>query len=210
MDSAGFRVEIREGYAASEEMFKQTGRGGPSPSIIHVSTHGFFLADQKRDERRPISGGELFGSGGSPRDVENPMLCSGLVFAGANEALLQGRPPEGLDDGILTAYDVARMDLRNTDLVVLSACETGLGEVNGSEGVFGLQRAFRLAGAQALLMSLWQVPERATTELLTRFYQNWLVAKMPRRAALEEAQKWMRGRSGYSSPFYWAGFVLLE
>src|SRR4029079_7751533 len=101
-------------------------------------------------------------------------LLSGIVLAGAN------RPPEaGKDDGILTALEVAELDLRGTELVVLSACETGLGRVVGGEGLLGLQRAFQVAGARSVIASLWAVDDQATRNLMERFYQNLWVERMP-------------------------------
>lgn len=117
-----------------------------------------------------------------------------------------------LEDGIVTAYEVAQMDLKNTELVVLSACETGLGDIKGSEGVFGLQRAFRIAGAKHLLMSLWKVPDEATQLLMEQFYKNWLDKKMPIKDAFKTAQNWLRTIKGgiYKEPYFWAGFVFSE
>ena len=137
------------------------------------------------------------------------MIRSGLVLAGGNYAWATGKPlrPD-LEDGILTAYEISQMDLSNTELVVLSACETGLGDIAGNEGVYGLQRAFKIAGAKYLVMSLWQVPDQQTQELMTAFYNNWLVSKMSVPEAFRTAQKAMQER--YEHPFFWAGFVLLE
>ena len=138
-----------------------------------------------------------------------PMMRSGLVLAGGNYAWKSGEPyrPD-LEDGILTAYEIAQMDLSHTELVVLSACETGLGDIQGDEGVYGLQRAFKIAGAKYLIMSLWRVPDVATQELMTAFYQKWLVQKMPIPDAFRAAQKEMRDK--YQHPCFWAGFVLVE
>jgi len=204
----GFRVVAREGDAATEEAFKQIGQNGPSPRILHVSTHGYFFPDpETKVSRRTGMGDETIPFKAS----DHPMIRSGLILAGANYAWKTGRPAPQSEDGILTAYEVAQMNLQNTELVVLSACETGLGDIKSSEGVYGLQRAFKIAGAKYLLMSLWQVPEEATTLLMTRFYHNWLDEKMPMREALEAAQTWLRGyRTVYDNPYFWAGFVLVE
>lgn len=107
-----------------------------------------------------------------------------------------------------SAYEISQLDLRHTDLVVLSACETGLGEIAGNEGVYGLQRAFKIAGAKHLVMSLWQVPDYQTQELMTIFYQKMLLERMSVRVALQAAQEEMRQRN--YEPYYWAGFVLIE
>ena len=113
-----------------------------------------------------------------------------------------------MEDGILTSREVSELNLANTELVVLSACQTGLGDDVSTEGIYGLQRAFKLAGAQKLLLSLWSVDDHATQELMTSFYHNWIKLKLPIRAAFAAAQKDMR--STYSSPYFWAGFILIE
>ena len=137
------------------------------------------------------------------------MLRSGLIMAGGNHAWKTGQPLRpGMDDGILTAYEISQMNLSNTELVVLSACETGLGDIQGNEGVYGLQRAFKIAGAKYLIMSLWQVPDQQTARLMTLFYKKWLTEKMTIPEAFRAAQNELRGR-GFD-PLYWAGFVLVE
>ena len=126
-----------------------------------------------------------------PRYVEDKSLTrSGLLLAGANNALMGKKLPEGVDDGILTAKEISQLDLRGLDLVVLSACETGLGEIKG-DGVFGLQRGFKKAGANSLLMSLWKVDDNATQLLMTQFYKN-LTSGMSKFESLRQAQKCVR------------------
>ncbi len=134
------------------------------------------------------------------------MFRSGLVLAGGNLTWRGEEPAAGREDGILTAYEIAQLDLSSTEIVVLSACETGLGDVEGSEGVIGLQRAFRLAGVKQMVMSLWRVPDEATTKLMTLFYNNWLSGQSPHEA-LRKAQ--LKMKQEYS-PFYWAAFVVVE
>ena len=129
-------------------------------------------------------------------------------MSGANNAWT-GKPVEGAANGILFADDIAGMNLTGTELVVLSACETGLGVTNNSEGVFGLQRAFKLAGAQTLVMSLWEVGDEATSILMGGFYRNWL-SGMTRQEAMKTAQKQLRANPKYASPFYWAAFVVID
>ena len=135
---------------------------------------------------------------------ENPLLRSGLALAGANR-WFEGKPlPEEAGDGILNALDVSGLDLLDTELVVLSACETGLGQVQVGEGVLGLRRAFVLAGARTLVMSLWKVPDRQTQELMEEFYRR-LLDGQPRAGALRHAQLAMKER--YPDPYYWGAFI---
>jgi CHAT domain-containing protein len=167
-----------------------------SPCILHLATHGFFLPDQPRDLNPLGRNLELIGVGDTPGHgrlsgpgMENPMLRSGLALAGAN-TFFRGAPlPDEAEDGLLTAEDVAGLDLLDTELVVLSACDTGLGAVLFGEGVFGLRRAFIVAGARTLVMSLWKVPDLATAFLMDRLYDNLLTRGLDRDLALSEAQR---------------------
>ncbi len=137
------------------------------------------------------------------------MIRSGLILAGGNH-VWQGKPAiSGMEDGILTAYEISQMNLSNTELVVLSACETGLGDIKGNEGVYGLQRAFKIAGVKYLIMSLWKVDDRATKDFMITFYQHWLEDKMTIPDAFRQTQKEMKAKV-YGDPHKWAGFVLLE
>ena len=141
-------------------------------------------------------------------NFKNPMQNSGLLFANSqkywsNDSLVSSII---IDDGILRANEIAKLDLNGCRLVVLSACQTGLGEYN-SEGVYGLQRAFKLAGAQSILMSLWSVDDKATADLMTEFYNGLIAGKEPDEA-LVYAQRFLRAK-GYS-PDKWAAFVLLN
>jgi hypothetical protein len=182
-----------------------------SPRILHLATHGFFLEDQPRDPNQEGRGlgaltvqveggwGRLAGPG-----MENPLLRSGLLLAGFNTWFTGGALPAEAEDGILTAEDVSGLDLLATELVVLSACETGLGEVRTGEGVFGLRRAFVLAGAKTLVMSLWKVPDAQTRELMEDFYRRILQGE-GRVAALRAAQLAMKEK--YPDPYYWGAFI---
>ncbi|MBC7774278.1 MAG: CHAT domain-containing protein [Phycisphaerae bacterium] len=206
LDKSGYTVRTFSGQAGSEAAFKMLGKSGnPAPAVLHIATHGFFFPDPKDttlqrgmfSEREPVF-----------KTSDNPLLRSGLVLAGANPAWAGSKTPEGQEDGILTAYEISQMNLSGTELVVLSACETGLGDVEANEGVYGLKRAFKIAGAKYLIMSLWQVPDKQTQELMSAFYKHWLVGKMPIPKAFAKAQKAMRKR--YGDPFFWAAFVLVE
>jgi CHAT domain-containing protein len=188
-----------------ETMIKDCG----SPQILHVATHGFFLPSSPKDPNEEWLDLGIIGSLGSDglsrlSQVENPLLRSGLALAGANTFLEGAGLPEEAEDGLLTAEDVTGMDLLATELVVLSACETGLGEVNVGEGVYGLRRAFVLAGARTLVMSLWKVPDKQTQELMENFYRR-LLEGQPRAEALREAQLAMKER--YPDPLYWGAII---
>ena len=194
---------------ANEESFKNL--SNKHQNIIHIGTHGFAWTDsvaKKKDyfaERMQMIGEDQQYRG----PIIDPLNRCGLLFAGANIAL-QGKSrelPEGVQDGILTAKEISLLDLRDCDLVVLSACETAKGDVT-SEGVFGLQRAFKMAGVQTIIMSLWKVNDEATQMLMTKFYNNWIVKKQEKREAFNNAQNAVRMK--YAEPVYWAGFVMLD
>ena len=172
-----------------------------SPRLLHMATHGFFLP-------APSGAQADAAVAGWPRllapHLNHPLWRSGLALAGANTWLKSGTLLAGADNGILHAEDVATLDLVATELVVLSACDTGLGEVQVGEGVFGLRRAFVLAGARTLVMSLWKVPDKQTQELMVEFYHR-LLAGQSRADALREAQLALQAR--YPEPWYWGGFI---
>jgi len=185
--------------AATEENLKAL--SNHSPQVLHIATHGFFL---------PAPGNKKKGIGADNSNTytlaDDPLIRSGLMFAGCNYAWSGKKPIDGVEDGIATAYEISQLNLNNTELVVLSACETALGDVKGSEGVFGLQRAFKMAGVKKMIVSLWQVPDKETAELMTAFYGYWLNGKSID-DAFYQAQEEMRKKY---SPFYWAAFVLVE
>jgi len=207
LDQSGAVPSLLEGVNATEESFKSLSTsitGNHSPRIIHISTHGYFFPDS-----RQLQSGQFSAEQPVFKTSDHPMIRSGLILAGGNYAWKNGHPYKpGMEDGILTAYEISQMDLSNTELVVLSACETGLGDIEGNEGVYGLQRAFKIAGVKNLIMSLWKVPDAATAELMISFYKHWLEDKMSIRQALHTAQKELRDE-GFE-PFYWAGWVLVE
>ncbi len=198
----GPKASLKTGTAATETAFKA--QSGQSPGVLHLATHGFAFADPL--VAQPDSNVNVQTGGTTFRRIANPLFRTGLLMAGANRVWQGGRPALGEDDGILTAYEVANLDLANTKLVVLSACETALGDIRGSEGVFGLQRAFKMAGAQHLLLSLWPVPDQVTSDLMTLFYKNWKKHQTIRRA-YEKTQAQMRQMY---PPAIWASFVLVE
>ena len=169
------------------------------PRILHLATHGFFLRDE---DWAAVFGNSIGWDDKTAAPIrENPLLRSGLALAGANE-----RRSGDADDGILTAAEVAQLDLVGTQLVVLSACETALGTVDAGEGVFGLRRALALAGAQSQLVSLWKVDDAATEALMTQYYQRLLKGE-GRAAALRSVQLSMLGDPAHQHPYYWAAFI---
>lgn len=204
-DKKNISNTLYTGKNASEIVFKSLGSitaSQSSPSVIHLSTHGYFLSD--------LDSKSVFYNYEKLLSLQfNPMLRSGLILAGANKAWMGSDTAfNQSEDGVLSSYEISLMDLSSTRLVILSACETGLGEVLGNEGVYGLQRAFKIAGVQSIIMSLWQVPDKQTSELMALFYVNWLEKNMSIRMALQMAQKTLRDKR--LEPYYWAGFVLLE
>jgi CHAT domain-containing protein len=201
-NSAKLKVNFLSGKEANEESFK-TLNGRNSPAIIHIATHGFFMPDPKKEysdlDIRGIS---------SFKASDNPLFRSGLMFSGSNAAWNNDSIPSEVEDGILTANEISQMYLPNTNLVVLSACETGLGEIKGGEGVFGLQRSLKMAGVDYIIMSLWQVPDEQTSELMQLFYKN-LISGQTVRDSFSEAQNDLKVKYK-ESPFSWAAFVLIE
>lgn len=180
----------------NEESFKNL--NGIQQRILHIATHGYYY----QEEFDSIISNE------SEYQIDLSMQRTGLLLAGAQNAMNE-ELPEGVDDGILTAYEISHVDLNNLDIAVLSACETALGDVT-KDGVAGLQRGFKQAGTKSLLMSLWKVDDAATCKLMTEFYSNWIGKKMTKHQALEVAKKTVRETKGWEDPKYWAAFILLD
>jgi CHAT domain-containing protein len=191
-------VELFSKANATEDNLKKI----QSPDILHIATHGYFLSNDDTSKTKQ-SIANLF----NESYKNDSYLKSGLLLAGAQNTL-NGKQPESKNNGILTAEEAKSLNLKDTELVVLSACETGLGDNLVGEGVIGLQRAFMIAGAKSVIMSLWSVSDEKTQELMTMFYTNWIKNKMTKEEALYQAKIEMKKL--YPQPYYWAGFVLLE
>ncbi len=193
-----YKTELHLGKDATEERIKNA----KNPAILHIATHGFFLpAAEKTDKDRATIGQA------ENQPSNNPMLNSGIILAGIMDYFKFERSGEMKEDALLSAYEVAGLSLENTE-VIMSACETGLGKTQSGEGVYGLQRAFQLAGAQSIIMSLWKVDDEATTELLTTYRQEYATMKIKdKRQAFKNAQQKIKAK--YPSPFFWGAFILI-
>lgn len=197
------KISIASGINATEESFKALD-GNASPAILHIASHGFFFPDPKDSTRRNLKGDD---QSNVFKKSENPLIRSGILFAGANNAW-SGNYINGIEDGILTGYEVSNLYLPNTKLVVLSACETGLGDIMGAEGVYGLQRAFKIAGAQNIVMSLWKVPDNETADFMHEFYKL-MFNKISISDAFYKTRAIMRNRFR-DEPNKWAAWILVR
>ena len=191
----GFSVKAYLGSKGNAESF--VALDGKSPSIVHIATHGFYYTPDEAKDKDFLRG------------YTDAMSLSGLVFAGGNAAWLGKKNVDGVLGGVLTAKDIANLDFKGTDLLVLSACKTGQGKVT-AEGVFGLQRAFKKAGVGTIIMSLWNVDDKVTSEFMVAFYEqltdkanNW-----NKRKAFEQTKEIIRKK--HPDPYYWAAFVMLD
>lgn len=202
LKTMGYKVDILLENQASETNVKKAD-DTTQPDIIHIATHGYFV--NEIDEGNNL----VFGIEPS-KALNNPMLRSGLMFAGA-EATMEGikndKETTNKDNGLLTAYEMANMNLDNSELAILSACETGLGDIKAGEGVYGLQRALQIAGVDAAIISLWKVSDDATQELMQIFY-NELKTTKNKAEAFRKAQ--LKLKEKYKEPYYWAAFIMTE
>lgn len=197
LTAANIKADTLCGENATEQSFKLL--SGNSPDILHVATHGFYLED---DSEKPFAQ-----SVNTYSAKESSMVLSGLALSGANNAWKGNFDLPNVEDGILTAYEISQLDLSNTKLVVLSACETARGRIFPVDGVFGLQRAFKQAGAGSILMSLWKVDDNATATFMEYFYK-FLFETNDRHEALKKAQDEVKKQ--YPDPYYWAAWVMLD
>lgn len=206
----GIKAILLTKAQANETSFKAL--SGKNIGVLHIATHGFYWSDEN-DEKSSIQ--EHIRQASVPIMEQIGVSRSGLLLAGSKLTLDNEKLPEGIDDGILTGAEIENMDLASVDLVVLSACQTGLGQVEPIEGVYGLQRAFKKAGVRSILMTLWKVDDDATQLFMTAFYRDYL-KNNSKQHALKVAQEYLKsftsdeGEHVYSDPYYWAGFVLLD
>ncbi|MEZ7974332.1 MAG: CHAT domain-containing protein [SAR324 cluster bacterium] len=177
-----------------------------APEVLHIATHGFFLEEDEKLKKRLQ--GLSRGSSSVPPPADNPLLRAGLAFAGLNANASMLGEIDTDNDGVLTAMEVLSLDLVGTQLVVLSACETGLGEIHEGEGVYGLRRSFQEAGVKNVINSFWEVSDAGTQLLMTKFYDKFLTG-MSARQAMREARLEMLDDVQWSAPFYWSAFVMV-
>ena len=203
---AGIKTVLLSGVNATKESFLSL-NDLASPSILHIATHGFFFDDPANDSLAELRkkfeiSGKIF------RESQNPLFRMGLLFAGGNN-MWRGRVTNSVGNGIVTAYEISSsMYLPNTKLAVLSACETALGDIEGNEGVYGLQRAFKIAGVQNLVMSLWSIADNTTSEFMNIFYDQLFLNKH-----INEAFRFAQGemKKKYpAEPNKWAGIILVH
>ena len=200
LDSKNVETKICEQTSATEQSFKNL--SGNFPEILHLATHGFCFDTKEKAADKPFAQ-----SVNTYSQKESAMVLSGLALSGANNAWKGNFDLPNVEDGILTAYEISQLDLSNTKLVVLSACETARGRIFPVDGVFGLQRAFKQAGAGSILMSLWKVDDNATATFMEYFYK-FLFETGDRHEALKLAQDEVRKQ--HPDPWYWAAWVMLD
>ena len=201
LQSKGIPAQEFTGIQASEANLKKT----TNPKYLHIATHGYFLKDLDDDSDDKVFGIE------PDKARENPLLRAGLLLANCETTLsgnkVDTRQAKSDNDGILNAYEVSNMSLDQTEMVEMSACETGAGDIKNGEGVYGLQRAFQVAGAKSLLMSLWKVNDDATQELMRNFFTNLNAAGTNKVQAFKTAQTQLKTK--FPNPYYWGAFVLV-
>ena len=200
------------GTDGTEESFKKL--DGTRPKVMHIATHGFYFTEEESEKSHFAHPEMILLTDDGPqvgRFVEHkPMTRSGLLFSGCNRVIHHEQIPDGEEDGILTAQEISTLDLRGLDLVVLSACQTGLGDIISGEGVFGLQRGFKKAGAKTIIMSLWNVNDELTMKMMTSFYHHYLDG-MSKEEAFHAAQDELRkDNSSQQERPDWASFIMLD
>jgi CHAT domain-containing protein len=190
LKQAGWQIQKLEEVNASEEKLKTI----QNPRVFHIATHGFFLSNSEKQNAT------------TNNIAQNPLLRSGLLLEGAGDVLAKSSMNFNLEPGVLTAAEAMNLQLDNTELVILSACETGLGDIQFGEGVFGLQRSFLVAGASLLVMSLFKVSDEVTQKLMVQFYQRWLQSG-DKRQAFREAK--LAIKTEFPQPRFWGAFNMI-
>lgn len=203
---SGISSTVFSSVYGTESSFKSLDKN--SPSFLHIATHGYVVPFINDHSVAAIFNRMTKGNEDVIQEFERMNNC-GLLFAGVQNVYNGVSIPEDIDDGILTAQEISSLDLKGLNLVTLSACETAKGDITG-DGVFGLQRGFKKAGANSIIMSLWKVDDEATCKLMTEFYENWISRKMTKHVALEAAKDTIRKTKGWEDPKYWASFILLD
>ncbi|WP_452228973.1 CHAT domain-containing protein [Lacinutrix sp. MEBiC02404] len=198
LKTANWDSQLYHLKTATEDNLKEV----ESPKVLHIATHGYFISDKNST----LSDNKFFGVSANYVQ-DNSLLKSGLLFTGAQNTV-DGNIIKLSNNGILTAQEAKSLDLKGTDLVVLSACETGKGDRMVGEGVYGLQRSFMLAGAKSVIMSFWNVNDETTQKLMIYFYTNWIEKNIPKQEAFRLAK--LKLKDEFPEPFYWAPFILIE
>lgn len=209
LHNKGIQSTLLKDIKGTEESFISLNQD--KTNILHIATHGFYWTQSELDSlqtKRAISLSQL-GLNTNLSYEEKALTRSGLFLSGANIALSGKEVSNNICDGILTAQEISKLNFNSLDLAVLSACDTGLGDMKSGEGVFGLQRGFKKAGANSILMSLWKVDDDATQKLMVEFYKNFLNGETKAKSLLK-AQQYVKSQPGWEDPEYWAGFVLLD
>lgn len=196
LSQGGFTTEIITGKFATEEALEVLQNKG----IFHIATHGYYFPVEEALRRSDIF---------DHISMSDPMLRTGLYLSGVNSTLVNGKQTDKYADGLWSSREIATMNFLDTDLVILSACSSGYGELS-EDGVFGLQRAFKKAGANSIIMSLWEVHDKATNEFIRQFYENYINKDEDKYTAFTNAQKALRESKEFSDPFYWASFIMLD
>ena len=188
----GWYIESYLGSKATEEQIKRS----QNYTLVHIATHGFFEDQTKKEEKADL----IF------EEDDNPLDRAGLLAEGGGDVLVNATKNYNIQDGVLTAHEAMSLNFDQTELIVLSACETGRGEIQQGEGVFGLQRSFLVAGADAIIMSLFQVSDEVTQKLMVEFYNNWMDGQ-DKRTAFNNAQRTIK--ETYNEPIYWGAFTMI-
>lgn len=193
LETDKWKVTSRMGIEGTEESFFSM--HGKSPQVLQIATHGFYYTPDRAKDIDFLKG------------YSDAMMLSGIVLSGGNAAWLGKDLPDGVLGGILTANNIARLDLNRTEMVVLSACQSGQGKAT-SEGLYGLQRAFKKAGVGTMVMALWNVSDKVATEFMVTFYEQLASKLWNKRKAFENTKSIIRNK--YPEPYHWAAFVMLD